>query len=155
MWLPPSVSRDLAAETAQQKADVAHAAIRDASMDFWNRELKQLDERLELIKAREDASVAGLTPGFWHVMRHNPDGPPSLLPLTGDHGEFVEPTSRMLDLLRSGDLQNERAMRARREFDERAAAQRKRDKENAAADRRADLAERIGSMNNVSVRVPA
>ncbi len=155
MWLPPSVSRDLAAETEQQKADVAQAAIRDASMDFWNRELKQLDEHLELIKARDDASVAGLTPGYWHVMRHNPGGPPSLLPLVGDHGEFVEPTSRMLDLLRSGDLQNERVMRDRRAFDERAAAQRQRDKEQASLDRRADLAERIGSLTNVSVSVPS
>lgn len=151
LWLPPSVSREQRQSTLEYQAEVFRNAQRDATIDYWTRELKKIDERLELIKANDDAQAVGLIPGFYHVMLVLPDGPPSLLPLVGDHGEFVEPNSRMLDLLREGDLQNPEAMRARRERDERAAAMRVRDREREREARVGHMVEHWKALTETSV----
>jgi len=145
------VSRELEDLTEQHRAEVFASAIRDARIEHFNRELKQVDEHLELIKARDDATAAGLMPGFWHILRHNPGAPPSLLPLTGDDGEFVEPSDRIFTLLREGDLQNDQVIRARRERDERAAKQRARDKARDAEDRVGLMTEHIKAVSRAHV----
>jgi hypothetical protein len=86
-----------------------HAALKD-----WNRELKQVDPYLELVFAPEAADAPGLVPGRYHLLRHNPGGPPSLIPLQGPEGEFREPDSSLFQLLRESDLWNDQAERARR-----------------------------------------
>jgi hypothetical protein len=151
LWLPPQVSRELRQSTLEYQAEVFAHARQSAFLDYWTRELKKIDPRLEMIKANDDATVVGLIPGYYHVMLVLADGPPSLLPIMGDHGEFVEPTSRILDRLREGDLQNPEAMRARRERDERAAAQRKRDAERDAEDRVAQMVDHYKSFTETRV----
>lgn len=151
LWVPPRVSRELSDVTEQHKAEVMASAIRDASIEYFNRELKRVDEHLELIKAKDDATAAGLKPGYWHILRHNPGAPPSLLPLVGDDGEFVEPSSRVFDLLREGDLQNDQVIRAMRERDERAAKQRARDKQRDAEDRIGHMVEHAKAVTRAHV----
>lgn len=118
LWVPPSVSREHREQTERHKAEVIEAAMRDATCDWWDRELQKLDPALTLIKAHPDAEVPGLKPGYWHIVRDCTPAPPALLPLVGDDGEYVEPTSRIFDLLRAGDLQNPRAIEDRRRKDE-------------------------------------
>lgn len=142
LWYPPSVSRELQDQTAQYAAEIRAMAQRDATLDTWTKRLKQKDPYLELIKARDDAQCPGMKPGHYHVLRHNPGAPPTLLPISGPDGEFVEPTSALLNLLDEGDLQNERAMEARRAKDEAAEAARRRDDERDTEDRQAEIHER-------------
>lgn len=119
--------------------EVMRAAKRDATLDYWDKELQKIDPALTLIQAHENAQVPGLTPGYYHIIRDVEGAPPAILPLVGDDGEFVEPTSRILDLLRAGDLQNPRAIADRRRKDEQAA--RAREKQ-----RQADHEERVEEM---------
>lgn len=119
--------------------------------DYWDRELQKIDRALTLIKAHDDASVPGLIPGFWHIIREIEGGPPSILPLVGDDGEYVEPTSRMLEVLRAGDLQSPQAMRARREHDERKAREKERRQQAAHEERVAEMSERLASLTQTRV----
>lgn len=139
LWVPPSVSREHQASTERFSAELVEATRREVMCDYWDRELQKIDPALTLIKAHDDASVPGLRPGYWHIIREVENGPPSILPLVGDEGEYVEPTSRMLDVLRAGDLQNPRVMEDRRRHDEA--------KERAAVARReAEHELRVGEM---------
>lgn len=153
LWVPPSVSRELQHETLQHRAEVLAAARRDATCDYWDKELQKIDSKLTLVKAHEDAQVPGLRPGFWHVVRDCSPGPPSILPVVGDDGEFVEPTSRLLDMLRAGDLQNPRAMADRRRRDEAKAKAAERQKQNDHEDRVSEMMDRWRAVNKTTVLV--
>lgn len=151
LWVPPAVSRELRESTEQHRAEVIAQAIRDATLAEWTRRLKQLDPYLELIKAKDDATAPGMIPGYYHVLRHNPGAPPSLLPVTGPDGEFVEPTEQLLDMLRAGDLQNERAMEDRRRKDEEQARRREAERQRDTEDRQAEILERWKAATQTSV----
>ena len=74
-------------------------------LKHFDRELRALDPYLSLVKASESATEPGLIPGYWHVKRANPTEMDSYYPLRGDEGEFVEPGSEHLELMRKNDLQ--------------------------------------------------
>lgn len=85
-------------------------------LDHWNAELKQIDPNLRLMQAGERANCPGVLAGYYHLVRLREPAKPDMLmvqPLRGPNGEFIEPTSQMLDALRAADLQNERVMRDR------------------------------------------
>ena len=145
------VSRELQERTNEHKAQVWAEAVRDATLDYWDAELKKIDEDLFMIKAADDATAAGLKPGYYHVIRRIAGGPPAILPIVGDEGEFVEPTSRLFDVLREGDLQNPRAMEARRRRDEEAARRRARDKQRGHEERVSEMMDRWRAANQTSV----
>jgi len=149
MWLPPSAREREAMDI--HKRQIAEGAIRDATAEYWTRELRKIDPNLALIKANENAQAVGLKPGYWHVMRAVDNDVTTLLPVVGDDGEYVEPTGRLLEMVKAGDLQNEQAMRARQEFDRRRAAERERDRLREREERKEEMAERLSSMQNVSV----
>lgn len=151
VWVPPRVSRELRESTERHRAEVMEAARRDAMCDFWDRELQKIDPKLTIFQAKENAEVVGVKPGYWHICRDCSPGPPSLLPLVGDEGEFVEPTSRVFDLLRAGDLQNERAMDARRRQDEESARRRARDKQRGHEERVEEMMDRWRSLTQTRV----
>jgi hypothetical protein len=151
LWTPPSVSYEHRQVTERQNAELMAAARRDALCDFWDKELQKIDPKLTLIQAKENAEVPGLKPGFWHIIRVIDGGPPAILPLVGDEGEFVEPAGKMLEVLRAGDLQNPRAMEARARQDEESARRRVRDRERAHDDRVTEMTERLASLTQTRV----
>lgn len=151
LWTPPHVRRDLMDSTNEHVAALRDAALRDATCDFWDRELKKLDSALYMVKAHDDAEVPGLKPGFWHVIRDCSPAPPAILPIVGDDGEYVEPTSRLLDVLRAGDLQSRRAMEDRAKIDEARARSREREEQSAHEDRVTEMIDRVKSLTQTRV----
>ena len=115
MWVPPKVRRELVDERRRFHAGLLRAVELQHQLEAWNRELRQVDPYLQLVKAHDDASdVPGLRPGYYHVLRHNPGAPPSLIPIEGPDGSFREPDSSLFDMLRRSDMWNHEAERDRR-----------------------------------------
>lgn len=113
--------------------------------------LKQIDPMLSLVKAQEKVENPNVRPGYWHVRRSNAPFPDTYLTIEGPNGEFVEPHSGVLDVLREQDTRrqgwfDEFRMRKVRE---------KRDREKnrllLAEDRREELATRIKAYDNPGV----
>lgn len=138
LWVPPKVSRELVQEREQfnaQMDEMAHQWSALETMREFNHELKRIDELLELIFVPEHADVTGspCRPGYWHVLRRNAGAPWSVIVLTDDQGFPVEPTSRVFEKLRQGDLWNHRSQHEQRRLErlsEEAEARRKiRDRE--------------------------
>lgn len=120
VWTPPHVEREHAATTATWEADVLAAMRRDGPViDYWNTELRKIDDELRLMQAGERATVAGVVAGFYHLVRLPSRLRQEMLmvvPLRDPtNGGFVEPSSQMLDALRMCDLQNAQVQRARDE----------------------------------------
>jgi hypothetical protein len=59
-----------------------------------------MDPYLSLVKASDTATERGVTPGYWHIKRDNPEDMASYYPLCGEDGEFVEPGSEHLEMTR-------------------------------------------------------
>lgn len=143
LWVPPKVDRELQQKTQEHTAQVMAMVDRFRGiLSYWTRELKQKDPDLEMIFAPPTATAAGLIPGRYHVMKHIPGAPPALLPITGPDGEFVEPTSQIMEKLAENDLQNIQAVDARRRAMEAEERARERDRERDAELRREELVER-------------
>lgn len=101
-------------ETAVHTAEIDLMAVLLDELAEYNRELKQIDERLELIWAPESVTNPALVPGRFHVLRRNPPpAPPGLYPLQHQDGSFREPGSWMYDWLRRNDMWNDRAQAER------------------------------------------
>ncbi len=98
-------------------------------MDHWNPELEKIDRNLRLMHASEHADVAGVIPGFYHLIRLRDPAENTFMmvqPLRGPDDEFVEPSSAMLDGLRACDLQNDRVLADIRKQNARATASKER-----------------------------
>jgi hypothetical protein len=75
-----------------------------------------------LAQAKLTVAVAGVLPGFYHLVRKRDPATATFMmlnPLMVD-GKFVEPSDAMLRGLRAADLQNPRAVHDRMERDRRA-----------------------------------
>lgn len=143
LWTPPSVSRDLAAEAEQDAASVRLAAALRGQLDWWNRELKLIDQRLEMVWFDEGVDIVGVVPNRYHVIRWNDaPAPPSLIPVVGPEGEFVEPNSALFDKLRAGDMWNGEARREQEKRQRRAEDARNRQMAREAEERQAEILER-------------
>lgn len=98
-------------------------------LDYWNTELKKIDPMLRLMQATPLASAPGVKAGYYHLVRLRDSSEGTFMwvqPLHDMRGNFVEPTSQMLDALRWADLQSDRVISARQENDRREAASRER-----------------------------
>lgn len=117
LFLPPAVTRELQQERIAHYARVAVLTHHADVMDDFNRELKAIDPYLELVKAKETIEAGTpLKPGYWHIIRHNPGAPPSILTIEGPDGEYVEPDSGVYRQLQEWcDLQNPAVERRRRQ----------------------------------------
>lgn len=122
-------------------------------LDQFNYELKRIDPKLEMVRAGEDTHGTPLKPGYYHVVRWNDSAPPSVITIEGEHGEFVEPTSRVFERLALGDLwdpNNMRLLRQRERLAQQAAEKQKiADRE----ERQAELVERwnAGTRTQISM----
>lgn len=116
LFVPPRVARELELKRVGEEIRLARLTSTGGVMADFNRDLKAIDPYLQLVKAH-DTIEAGtpLKPAYWHIIRHNPGAPPSVMVIEGPDGEYVEPTSRIFDLLKAGDLQNPATTRRLRE----------------------------------------
>jgi hypothetical protein len=134
----------------QHAADLLNHVELKGKLDYWNRELKRIDPYLELVKANDNASMPGLKPGYFHVLRHNPGAPPSVIVHEGPNGEFREPDSGLFEELKRKDMWRDepawKKARAEREAD----AESKRDE----YERKEELRERIDHALTTTVSFP-
>jgi hypothetical protein len=137
----------LASEAIRAKADEVRGVL-----DQFNYELRQIDPLLEMVRAGETVSVeSAMRPGYYHIIRWNQGAPPSVIVIEGDHGEYVEPTGRVFDMLKRNDLwdpANQRLVAQRERLAEEAAERQKiRDRE----ERQEEIFERVQAATRTQV----
>lgn len=141
--LPPSVAFDLERERMVE---------RHARLAWFDRQLKEIDTLLELVKASEHAAAPGMEPGYWHVHRRNEQTIDSYVPIKGPVGEFVEPSSGWLDRFRADDAWSNGGWdELKRRWDAREAARAK-DKRQRRDDKIVEFAERLKAHSDPSIR---
>lgn len=112
LWTPPMASRELVERRLEYAAGLAHMVHMKDTMDYFNKQLQEIDPYLQLVKAEEKVSAGTpLRPGFWHVIRHNPGAPPSVMTIEGEEGEYIEPNSRIFTLLQKNDMWNSNSLK--------------------------------------------
>lgn len=134
LWTPPGVSDDprLRDSTDRFNADLVQRSRVDDVCERFNRELRQIDHRLEMRWFGEDAGgVMGAIPNRYALVRTPEVGPKTVIVLHGPRGEFMEPTSAVFAKLAEGDMWSSEANRerARRSREAERAAERQRARE--------------------------
>jgi hypothetical protein len=113
-------------------------------LEHWNRELKSIDERLEMAWFDETVNHPAVVPCRYHILRHNePPAPMSVIPVVDSEGNFVEPDSGIFEMLLKGDMWSEAAQRERKRAIKLAEAAKDRERERETEDRRQEIIERI------------
>jgi hypothetical protein len=136
-----ALPKHLIEETQRYGAELelqAMAVLAD-EVKHWTKELKEVDENLELVWAPENVTHPALVPGRFHIIEHRGlPTPPNVIPLVGDDNEYREPGSWMFEMLRQGDHWSSRSMKIREEKAAKAEAARNRaiarEKEETAAE---------------------
>jgi hypothetical protein len=150
IWTPTSAQQELVREYTSEIMEQVHD-----DLEHVNKELRQIDPYTEVLRADPRATHPNLKPGYYHVIRRPPDGPPMIEvwedPLTG---EFKELGSDFFEWLRHSDLWSNRTRRERekRQKELKKIAEREKAAENA--DRKEELYQRIRSMGRTSISVP-
>lgn len=149
--LPEIVQQNLALEAALERVEAARA--RAGIYKWFEQELKQIDSRLSLQRARTDVSEPGLVPGYWHVMRDNSEfgAPNSVYPIMDHEGGFLEPSSAVLEHLRRNDLQRRGALDDLRKMEEKVRQDMARAKERLHEDKITEMADRIKAYDSPGV----
>jgi hypothetical protein len=153
VWIPDQAARQNEAARSEQIAEL-HRMVEDgtqAVLDEWNRILYQIDSDLRMVRAKENVALPGLKPGFYHVIRPNPVGPPFIHPVESDEGEFREPGSWLLDELRASDQWNPSVGRARERKMQELDRQKQRAREREREERLDEVNERWKAASNPGV----
>jgi hypothetical protein len=145
LWVPPTVDARLRDEAARDQAEILGAVSHlKGTLEHWNRELKRIDERLEMAWFDEGVSIAGVKPCRYHVLRRNdPPSPWAIIPIEDEQGNFVEPDSGVFEMLLRNDMWSEAAQAERRKARSRAEAEKARQRERDAEERQQEIVERI------------
>lgn len=151
LWVPDSAALDV----QQQRAALLRSQVDRyrETFEHWNKKLKEIDPYLELVRASEDAFAPELKPGYWHVIRHVPGSPPSVVIHQTPEGEYLEPNSYLLDRLAQGDMWNDRARKDQEKKMKAARKAAEREEEREAAERVDELTERLRSLKGSQIRV--
>lgn len=136
----------------EREAMVQAAAERKGALMWFDRQLKDIDPLLDLVKATGNAQAPGMRPGFWHVRRRNPaPAIDTYIPITTPDGEFCEPSTWWLEDFRRDDAWNNGGWaEMQRRWDRRALSQ-QREKDRHREDRIEELAGRIKAKTNPAV----
>jgi hypothetical protein len=116
IFLPPRVARELAQRTLSFRADVLASIDLDDTdpvLREFTARLQAIDPRVIMVRAKPKV-VPGvpMAPGYYHLLIDNGTTVPiTVTVIEGEHGEFVQPTSRVLDKLAAGDLRQDRTRR--------------------------------------------
>lgn len=124
------------------------------ALAHFNRELKRIDPYLQLVRADPRSEHPLLRPGYYHLIRTPPDGPPSVRVVQGPDGEFREPDSSLFEELQRDDLWSDRSRRQRQQRQRELARAAEREKEHETLDRREEMYQRLRSKVVTSVAVP-
>lgn len=152
LWTPPMAQRELVERRLQYAAEMAHMYLMKDTMDYFNKQLQEIDPYLQLVKAQEKVKAGNpLRPGFWHIIRHNPGAPPSVMTIEGENGEYIEPSSRIFELLQKNDMWNSNSLkeenRKRRKLEEAEQRQKERERES----RQEEMLERWNAVSRAQV----
>jgi len=147
--LPEAVAHADRLERSLEKLNLLRERV--SWLTYFESELKAIDGQLSLVKAVENATEPGLTPGYWHVKRDNPAMVPTYLPIQGPLGEFVEPHSGILEDLRRMDLQRSGALEEIARAQNRKAADERKRRENAKLERVEALAGHMKAIDSPGV----
>jgi hypothetical protein len=145
------VSRELRQETERENAELlSMARHRDVINDF-NKDLKRMDHRLEMVWFDEDADAQGVIPGRYHLLRIEAGIPTTPIPLCDETGGFIEPNSGLFEWLQKSDMWNAAAKRdqVRARDEARKAAERR--KEQEAEERLEELKDRYNARFRTSI----
>lgn len=153
LWTPPSVTRELKDNTNKARAEMMQMVYLKGVMDDFNRELRDIDPYLELALASEKILAGNpLKPGFWHIIRHNPGAPPSVMTIEGPNGEYVEPTSEVFRMLKEdNDMWNPASMHRKRKREEELDRAKERRKERERKERKDEMLERYAAATRTQV----
>lgn len=153
LWTPPKVSRELVDKRREATAEMMQMVYLKGVMDDFNKELKQIDPYLELALASEKVLAGNpLKPGYWHIIRHNPGAPPSVMTIEGPNGEYVEPTSEVFRMLKEdNDMWNPASMHRKRKREEELERAKERRKERERRDRQQEIQERWDAATRTQV----
>lgn len=153
MWVPPQYVQAREEFEHEMRVRVASTELARVKgvLDEFNHELRRIDAQLEMVRAPADCGLTGMKPHYYHVVRWNEGTAPTFFVIEGEHGEFVEPTSRVFENLREGDLWDPAVMRRvrQRHSDAEAAAAKMRARENAS--RQEEIAERVAAVTRTQV----
>lgn len=156
MWVPPKVSRELERERDEfntQMGEMARQWQALSTMREFNHELKRIDDLLELVFVPEGADVSGspCRAGYWHVLRRNAGAPWSVIVVEDGQGQPVEPSSRLFEVLRRGDMWNHRSQREKARMERRAQEAEERRKVREREDRAREITERVQAATRTQV----
>lgn len=153
LWTPPSVSKELRDNTNHAKAELMQMVYLKGVMDDFNKELKEIDPYLELALAGEKILAGNpLRPGYWHIIRHNPGAPPTVMTIEGPNGEYMEPNSEVFRMLKEdNDMWNPASMHRRRKREEELERVKERRKERERQDRQNEIQERWNAATRTQV----
>lgn len=153
MWVPPQYRQAREDFEQEMRERVAYGELARVKgiLDEFNYELRRIDSQLEMVRAPADCGLTGMKPHYYHVVRWNEGTAPTFITIQGENGEFVEPTSRVFEMLKAGDLWDPANMRRirQRHANADAAAAKLRERENAA--RREEIADRVASVTRTQV----
>lgn len=149
--LPKRVENEILAEQAQVVQEFYSIS---AKLEHFNRELRKIDQNLQVVLAKPNTSVMGLVPNYYHLLLIRPGHGTYIKTIEGPNGEWRDLDSSVFDLAAEDDLWNDRTQRERKQAQKRAedAHQRQRDRERQ--DRIDAMNDRFHSMTHVSVSVP-
>lgn len=152
VWLPPSAQRELVERRLEYEAHMLQMVQLKTVMDYYNPSLQEVDPYLQLVKAEETVEAGvPLRPGFWHIIRHNPGAPPSVMTIEGEDGEYIEPSYRIFTLLQKNDMWNSNSLKEenarRKKLQEAEERQKERDRES----RQEELLERYLAVTRTQV----
>lgn len=151
LYLPGPVANEIArdrAEIATQYFEVK------GTLDHFNRELKQIDPRLRMVRAHDKvAEGSPMKASYYHILLDAPGHPTTVLPLQHDDGSYREPGSWIYPYLEENDMWNDRAMRASRNRQQRIREAEERQRDRERQDRVGEFNERWDSANRTSILV--
>ena len=119
-------------------------AVLTGAMGRIDRDLRAIDRHLQLIYIDEQTETRGtpIKAGYFHVVRWNPDAPPTVIPIEDNEGMPIEPGSRLLERLQAGDIWDSRNLRRFEERERKLKASRERERARENENRREELRER-------------
>ena len=149
----------LVEDTRDYAGELAALAVLADEVKHWTRELKRVDENLELVWFPENATHPAIVPGRFHIVEQRPlPTPPNVLPLVAgcangnpDDQGYIEPGSWMFEWLKANDHWSERTKRQREEANEKAETARKRAIEREKEEMAIEIDERVKALLNPGV----
>src|SRR3954465_12073717 len=144
IWVPQQSNRRLLEERRQFAAELAQMMYVKGVMDEFNKELREIDPYLELVQAKEKVLAGNpLKPGYWHIVRHNPGAPPTVMTIEGENGEYIEPSAEIFRKLKEdNDMWNPATAHRRRKREAQLEEAKERRKVREREDRQQELSER-------------